>query len=604
MLKEKRAFSAEAYETSLAILTDPIGFIMHFWKSETTIPQDRIDLPAEWLGEQVITLEQRLMWCDGAVYMLMSSHAPEIARKSSQRVLARTSRKTGKTLRFEAIYIQIAICHVGERTEGLFHAPSDVHLQQVLARADNKTDTTPLFKVMHTRRSNEVNIDEWATGYTWHRRIEGNSGTGRNMVGLRAKHVIGDEGDYAQEAAHSERQQTALPSAFWFWGGVPRPGAQTVFRKIARNDNTWSSHVQRPENFRAGIFYDMRCNPLYHSQEAWKREIGANPYESDWVQTQVLGMDGGEGSSAFPTLAIASLPFKYFYITDRDVETDEQMEAFITSLGLGDTLPVEPQGWTIHCDYGHSPSPMVIGISYLYDYIWYEYARISALRMHSPAAARLLNAIDMAMPIQPIAIAMDPHGRGAGTYENLREMDIYQPWDYKTRLISADFHTRIEDNRIMVHKRCNRVVQEISEFGEPTRFWECPNCRTTVYEDEVRPMRVMAKQLLTTDLSEALARAARKLSGENKESDATGAGEHTDYGVVLARADEELISELAGTTVVTSSANGNVSYMPPLGKTVDHNTDAWRCLMSVVRHIKDVEAFSEEDLIVDEFGFI
>lgn len=594
MIRQKRNFSQDALEVGLVILTDPIGFILHFWKEETTIPVNRKDLPRRWRGKQVISLEQRLLWADGALYMLAADTLPDIARKSSQKVIARTARKAGKTLHFEAMYVQIAICYGGRKqAEGLFHAPSEVHMTQVTSRIDAKVDRTPIFKMLHRRRASDIGVDEWNTGYIWHRRIEGTSNTGRNMVGLRAKHVLGDEGDYSQQVAQEERQQTALPDAFWFWAGVPRPGVRSVFWKTAQHDHSWSCHSQTSENNNRGIFYDIRMNPLYHSKKAWALQIGNNSYDSDWVQTQVLGLDGGSGSSAFPTIAVHDYFFRFMAISDSDIEDEIALERFIDELFPADVLPFKPDDWMIHCDYGHSPSPMIIGISYLWNNIWYEYARISALRMHSPAAARLLNAIDAATPTLSRVIVMDPHGRGAGTYENLQQLEMYKPWNYRDRLISANFHTRLEDSRIMVHKKCNHIVSPVED--NPF-IWECTFCRIMVFSEDVRPARVLAKELLSSELSEALARGKKMLEQPSQEDE---------YGIVLSRQDSELYNELFGTTIITTSGRGaaTVTYVPPLGRDVDHNTDAWRCLIAGCRHLyADNNADIAEEL--DEFGWI
>jgi hypothetical protein len=332
-------------------------------------------------------------------------------------------------------------------------------------------------------------------------------------------------------------------------------------------------------------------NPLYHSQEAWRHEISSQSYDADYIQTQVLGLDGGEGTSAFPVVASAPIPFKYANISESDISTDDKLDALIQELDFNSMSDAEE--WAIHSDYGHSPSPMIIGISYRIGLIWFEYARLHALKMHSVAAARLLNALDLALPKRPNVIAMDPHGRGAGTYETLHHSDQYQAFNYKERLISADFHTRLEDPRIMVHKVCNRVVRELSDPGDHSRYWNCDNCRRVVYDDEVIPQKVGAKQLYAVDLAEAMVRGSQALNGEDI----------VDFAVVLAEADEELRNELAGTMATTSPTSGHVTYEPPQGKNVDHNTDTWRCLMAVTRYYWNLEAQHHYSSVLDEFGF-
>jgi len=588
----KLKFSYEEIEFAMAILLDRVGFAMHFWASDMTIPHERDDLPEEWRGNQIITLEQLMMACDGADYALFHKSDPSVVNNSSQLVLARTSRKTGKTLLgFESQYIQIAITHTGEPAEGLFHAPSEVHIKPVLARIDNMVDKTPFFKMMHRKRNVDSGIDSYHSGYTWHRRIEAGE-TGRNMVGLRAIHVLGDEADYSSKAAHEERMQTALPTAYWFWGGVPRAGIRSQFWKVARTEEgaIWSRHVQG--NYRLGMRYDLRANPIYHSQKAWRNELKGQPLDHDRVQTQVFGLDGGAGTSAFVDVPRKAIPFYYGDVSVVDLRDVSSMDMFVSKFRFDDVEEIVP--WTMHIDYGFSPSPMIIGISYWKDNIWWEFARIRAMRMHAVAAAQLINAFDLALPMRPEIIVIDAHGRGAGVYEVMHESDEFAAYNYKQRLQNADFHTVLDDPRIFIHRRCNRAVKpvDMDEYGE-VYTWMCEMCgENYLTEKEVRPKRTRAKELYTTYLGEALTAGQRFVDEGVKP---------TSWGVVLAERDDELIVELEG-TVAHMMQSGAVRYEPPGGDDEDHNTDAWRALVAVQLRLTGEERARESWSIIEEYG--
>jgi len=583
------------------IMTDPLLFLMHFWKADTTVPESRLDLPEEWRGSQVITLEQRKMCLSGFPYMTMYDRYPEFCSRSAQRVLARTSRKSGKTLiLFESRYVFLAINAVvqsGEVREGLIHAPAENQIQPVLARVDSKVERTPLFRMLHGTLNRERGTDDWFTGFRWHRRIEGPPAVGgKNMVGLRGVVALGDEGDYAGKAAYEERRQTLLPQAFETWGGVPREGVDSHFRTVARSPaSPWVKCMQG--DWDKPFRWDVRANPLYHSNEAIKNEKGQDGWDNGRVKTQVLGLDGGEGVSVFPVVETVSAPwFRYIQMTIYD--WDSTPDAVFQQLAIDDLLVAldgdEPEAWMIHCDYGYDPSPMVVGISFLVKSNWYEFARISATRMHSPAAAKMLNALDLYLPKRPLLIVFDAHGRGAGTYEILREGEEYAKYGYADTVISPEFHTVVDDDRVMVHAKCkNSVKRRFTEYGPA---WFCEACQKALTQDEVMPTRVRSKQFYTTELADGFRIANQRFRGDELAPEV--------YGIVLAAEDHELVSELVGTRGMATGTGGTqLKLFPPLGDDVDHNTDAWRCLARGIYWLRVMGAKQSEKEELDDFGF-
>lgn len=570
------------------LLTDPLLFTKWFWHRDLTIPPHRLDLPAKWRGKQVISLEQRIIVLDGAMYFLFRDTIPGEAGGSSKKVCVRTGRKIAKTIIFESHYIQAAITQTREgTTEGLFHAPGDAHLSPVLKRIDTKVDQTPLFRIMHVSRNRASGIDEWRSGNSvriWHRRIDGTSGTGRNMIGLRAYDDLGDEADYSNEGAFEERQQTDLPEAFVFWAGVPH-GVRGPFWTIARSARgaDWSRHVHGEQSH---LSYDMRANPLYHSNEAWEDAIGNDDYSSHRVQTQILGRDGQEARSTFPVIPIdPKLPFTSARFRAKDMGDAAYMERLLSR------LPVEEiegdHRWVIHCDYGFSPSPMVVGVSYeLVPFVWAEFARFVLRGMDNVLAAQFLHVLNLRLPQPAVIICLDAHGRGAGTLENLQKLPEFDGYGYAERVIPAAFETSTPDSRVMVHKKCRQAVR----FLGAGHGWTCDTCHEWIInEDDLKPTMVQSKIFLTTDLAEAMANGQRWLDeGIPSMSPA----------IVLAR-DEGLIQELQGTT--TMGPSGHERFVPP-DKKGGHSTDAWLAFMRALRRLEDIE-LGEEGGGIDEYGW-
>lgn len=573
-----------------------------------------MDLPQKWRNKQIITHEQRLMALDGAQYSLFRYRYPELA-KGSVKVLGRTSRKTGKTTWwYENRYCWWSVTHTGPNCEALLHAPNVVHMNPVEERIFSLIDTTPFLSTMLKSRNKEYGVAIWHTGITWHHRIEGVQGTGRNMVGLVASYVLGDEADYSHQAAYTERQQVALPDAPEFWGGVPRPGANTIFKSMVREQQSrlaggkkkveWSVHAQPINRWNIDTRrYDMRVSPLYHSNEAWERQIGNMSWRSDMVQTQVLGLDGEGGQSAFPNVPVAPLPFYHIKLTEADAREPLRIEN--TFEGLDFDMITGAEGWFMGIDYGFSPSPMIILVMYRKDGVLWEFARVECERFDNVDAANLIHALDVRLPGYASMISIDAHGQGRGVLGTLQKEERYEQYEYKARVVSANFQTRQLDPRIKVHSKCKSVLRfeekghEDSRAGGGPGFyneWVCDSCGKFVYDDEVEDARVPAKVYYTTDLVTGFANGKRYLD----------TGQSTfitdpNFGVVLAVDDIELVNELVGTTSVMTM-NDSVRFIPPISGQ-DHNSDSLRCIMSATRALEGNEVILESRELIREMGF-
>jgi hypothetical protein len=284
------------------LMRDLLLFPLYFWKADLTIPHTRKDLPEEWRGKQVVTKEQKLMFCD-----------------DSQKVLLCTARKIAKTLMIERDVVQMGILNDrrdGGLDEAMFFTPRDSHMAPVRARIFSKMNGVPLFRLFKVRTSRTeggAGTLEFRGHLKWHLRIEGVSATDVNMAGLRAKYMLGDELAFGNEICHNSRGQTALPGSKWKYCGVPNGVRNTPFYRIDQTSagRTWSRHK-----------YPSSANPLYRSKEAWETLLefygGVN---SQGFITQALGEWGTEVFSSFPpgTIAIKDLPFLYIELTNKEV---------------------------------------------------------------------------------------------------------------------------------------------------------------------------------------------------------------------------------------------------------------------------------------------
>lgn len=363
------------------LMRDPFLFPLFFWEADLTIPHTREDLPEEWRGKQVVTKEQKLMFCD-----------------QSKQVLLCTARKIAKTLMIERDVIQYGMTNDrndGGLDEAMFFTPGDAHISPVRARIFSKAMGVPLFRMFLKERPNKTEGGAgtiiFKTGLKWHLRIEGVSGTDVNMAGLRAKYILGDELAFGNHICHNSRGQTALPDAIWKYCGVPNGVRNTPFYELDQTSlgNEWSRHK-----------YESNANPLYRSKPAWERLIkfygGVN---TQGFITQALGEWGTETFSSFPpgSIAAKSLPFNYFELTNKEISG-------VLSDGLLGRHIWLPEGVSaaqiyqaiIGWDYGVSPDPAVMTVFYRTgpdDLNWYECLRLRILRVPLPHQCRIVEFI-------------------------------------------------------------------------------------------------------------------------------------------------------------------------------------------------------------------
>lgn len=542
---------------AVMVLIDPLLFALAFWEEDLTIPKSRLDLPEKWRGRQVVSLEQRKMIYDGAVYRLLRDVMPQEASESSQKVAHRTSRKIGKTLFIESTLIQLALtCTSPGTTEGMFHTPRENHMAPVRNRLESKIVSIPLFRMMFLGFDAATGIMNWRTGWIWHFRIEGMSNTGTNMVGLRAYCMMGDEADYSQSAPYIEREQTALPGCAQLWGGVPR-GVRGVFWQICNTieGRSWSVHR-----------YDIRANPLYHSQTAFADQIKGDWY-SQRVQTQVLGRDGEEAVSSFPVIPVdSSLHYVVRKFTIKEYEKFKDGLQKFLDIDLAIAQGEDSDAWMIHMDYGYAPSPTQIGISFLKGGLWRLVCRIEIMRVDTTPMANIIATIDTKiLPKRAALIVLDAHGQGRGVLSALHTGEAWDQENYVNRAIPVGFEGSTPVPNVKVHRKCKQPVRQ-----ENDGYWSCDTCHNRIFDErELADAMRQTKSYLTDVLKEDFANGARLLNS---------AGKDWPGGIAVAIGDDaEVVEELAGTTEIQSQG-GSTRYITP--KDQDHMTDMLRCLAS------------------------
>lgn len=308
------------------IFLDPVWFRKFFWEGD--------------LGEGP-SWEQLLMFCD-----------------ESDRVLLCTGRKIAKTVMLEATVIQDGVTNVpnkGGMDEAMFTTPGDAHMNPFLDRVYGRLEREAIFRMLLVKRPERGDNPkvQFRTGLTYYFRIEGMSGTDRNMAGLRAKYIRGDEQAFGNFVNHNSRLQTALPDAKWLYAGVPNGVRTSPFYALDQTHlgARWSRHK-----------YPTYINPLYRNEAAHERLIrDYGGIETQGYQTQVLGHWGAEVQSSFPpeVLAVHPLPYHFRRITARNLgeirDLDDARLGIVLALGT-----MRCHQFAFGWDYGFSPDPSIL----------------------------------------------------------------------------------------------------------------------------------------------------------------------------------------------------------------------------------------------------
>lgn len=510
------------------VIKDRVLFRKHFFKDQLSIEP---------------SLEQKLMMCD-----------------NSLRKLYCTGRKIAKTVDLEAEEIQAGLLHhsMGDGVdEALMWTPNDVHMVPFVDRIFSRLERNPILSgCVREKRRGENTIVEFRGGLRWYHRIEGTTGTDKNVVGLRACILMGDEQAFGQEAIYKSLIQTALPGAKWVLAGVPNGVRRSPFYKLdtTKLGDSWSRHK-----------YSTYINPLYRDPETKAKLIddygGENTHG---YRTQVLGEWGDEMFTSFPPGAIAVGDQHFFDRTLEALDKDD-MAILPVKVGVGSK---RCKRFVLSLDYGFSPDPSILYGFYSDDdeaRIWRQFLRIKMIRVPQPFQ------IEVILHVMKVVF----HGQFMGF---------------------------ASDNLATVQSLKTRVSPEQAEYvihaspGSSTPFDmtvirdEEPDLYRIIPEDEKGKdiVNIHNKQLWTEWLRSWMINATQQLEATQ---------------LYLANI-PEVIGELGGTTEKKGERGGYIVYQGPRDpndsrRQIDHDTDAARFAAKVIHDAmrkRDVQ-FSEDELL-------
>jgi len=511
------------------IFHDQILFDQFFWEKDLWLP---------------MTVPQKVMHGD-----------------TSPKRLNCTGRKTSKTILLEGTLIRWGCIHEGDEDspdEAMFFTPGESHMVPVRDRIISKLQGDTILK--HFRKAynkNEGTLD-LRTGLRWYLKIEGTSGTERNMVGPRTIYMLGDELAFGIQAAETGRKQTALPGCKWMYCGVPNGVRNSPFFELDQTHlgNSWSRHK-----------LNSLDNPMYEHDHGSVEEALkslADDYGGVNTQgfvTQVMGLWGEEAYSAFPPEAIAQREdMPYTYLEFRGAYVKSLIDSGLLASQI--KLPrVNAKRYVIGIDYGYAQDPAVIMIFYeLSPNDWQELARIKLYRVPTPHQAKIIDVINRELLDRRVAVICTDRPDVVASLTNT---------DEPTSLGNLDNYA---DKCVLSDPTGTAILKD--EMGKE------------IIQDG-KPLKMRRKEWMTEVLRKAMAYANAKLPHP--------------YYIHLCSQDTETIEELVG-TVQRKTAAGYMIY-DPAQKGNDHNTDALRDVACAIDYVTNREGDAEWEDDLEGLGW-
>ncbi len=467
------------------VLMDPLLILLQFWQGDVTMRD----------GYQHLSLEQRLFLCD-----------------ESDRVLLCTGRKIGKTMSLERDFVQIGMVHQKQGTldEGLFFTPAQAHMNPVRDRIFSKIYQEPIFQEMvaRTSKGNLImskgdGVVEFVTGFKWHLRIEGLSGSDVNMVGLRSMVIIGDEMAFGIDACHKSRVNTALPGCRWKYCGVPNGVRGTPFWRLDQTPEGqyWSRHK-----------YTQYINPIFDPQSERRKLVQDHGGEhTQSYITQVLGQWGDEAMSSFPPSTIATYDdrpyFLYNWNADMGKHNAERGYVLDTIAKQVSTENRVVIGW----DYGVSPDPAVI-VMFVEDDpgVWYLRAMFVLRQVTSP---HQISFVDQIADRFNVAFVVTDEAILVQQLEHSARWTLYDDMVGTGNVQWANLNGRIE----LLDSRGEVVLDELGNtIREQRKKWSTDELRNAMIHAREKlqyPYKVMLPEEDDYFLAELLGTTERKTVG-------------------------------------------------------------------------------------------
>jgi len=319
----------------------------------------------------------------------------------SRRVLLCTSRNVAKTVSLIGRMMRDVATHLNvKRRKGvashideiMLTTPTEGQLNPIVDKLFGNLTHTPglkcLVKEYHKGDAPELIT---TTNLKLYARIEGTSGTDRNMVGIHPIKIYGDEQAFSSAVNHRSRLMGAFYDTEWVYAGVPNGVRGTPFYNLDQtgDGDNWSKHHMSA----------LDANPRFRGPNATKhrkqliKDYGGE-HSPEYIM-QVLGEWGDEAMSSFPPGSVSwsnDIPYFISILSGKDVEVAIKTHALPMSMRIPQ---VRCQSALIGWDYGFSPDPttFLVAVQTGNDSIWRTYCRVSLYQTALPHQIEVLKFI-------------------------------------------------------------------------------------------------------------------------------------------------------------------------------------------------------------------
>jgi len=348
------------------------------------------------------------------------------------------ARAVGKTLAISNLIVWLLINNVFKEDYIVYTVPNKSHLEPVFTNLVRMFRTNTLLK-NYVEPKKGINagtntIKLVNNNATLICRIAGQTGDGRNVVGLHTPVVLLDEAGY-------------YPWGTWL-------ELQPILNTFTPGYKILTSGV--PTGLREG-------NVLYHTDQEnssyTKHRISAlqNPRFTEDDKQRAVEQYGGEGSDDYIHLVLGEHGKPIYSLFDRSlmkidnypvykmefngIKMSDNISDYINKLNLFPAIPDKNYKVVLGIDLGYT-EPTAIIIFYLDNYNRFKiHGRLTLTKVSYTLQEKIIDYIDT--KFDPILLGIDEGSAGKAVIQRLQEAEEYIDKNYKQRLMPVNFSSQV-----------------------------------------------------------------------------------------------------------------------------------------------------------------
>ena len=366
----------------------------------------------------------------------MDWYQQEILGDFNSHVSICTARATGKTFALVAKFIWWMIFNVFPSFTMLYAVPSKVHMQPVwdgLVRNFRQHSFLKHFLRKNQGINSSTNTIRLLNGAIFESRIAGQTGDGRNFIGLHLPIAVIDESGYFPHPAFQEMQpimNTWEPGCQWYVCGVPTGLRENNILYLADMElDMYTKHrVSSYDNPRMTEDDELRAIEQYGGKDS-----------PDFIHF-FLGEHGSPIFSVFDRRLMSIEGYPVYKLVIDGIKLEKDLGEYYKKISLLPKIP-DNLGIVMGIDLGYT-DPTAIFIMYLNrKQVMKFHAKIQLNKVSYNIQEKLIDYLDL--KYNPSLIGVDEGSAGKAVVQRLLEGDAYLHKNYKTRLRPINFSSSI-----------------------------------------------------------------------------------------------------------------------------------------------------------------